>query len=72
MKINLILIGLFATVVVGLSSCQKGDLYANPNVAAESNTIPASLILNHLTSNLMKEEEPVISQVYKWNQNIVV
>ena len=71
MKINLIIIGLLATVVLGLSSCQKGDLYANPNVAAESNTIPASLILNHLTSNLMKEEEPVISQVYKWNQNIV-
>ena len=70
MKINLIIVGLIA-VVIGFSSCQKGDLFSNPNVAAESSTIPASLILNHLTSNLMKEEEPVISQVYRWNQNIV-
>ena len=58
-------------LVVGFSSCQKGDLLSNPNVAAESSTIPASLLLNHITANLMKEEEPVISSVYRWNQNIV-
>ncbi len=59
-------------IAFGASSCQKSsDLLANPNVAAESSTIPASLLLNHLTSNLMREEEPVISTVYRWNQNIV-
>src|SRR5882757_4405915 len=56
---------------IGISSCQKGDLLSNPNVAAESSTVPASLILNHLTANLLREEEPVISTVYRWNQNLV-
>lgn len=54
-----------------ISGCQKGDLLSNPNVAAENATVPVSLILNHLTSNMMREEEPVISTVYRYNQNIV-
>ncbi|MEI9955507.1 MAG: hypothetical protein WDM90_04170 [Ferruginibacter sp.] len=58
-------------IIIAASSCQKGDLLTNPNVAAESSTVPASLILNNLTSNLMREEEPVISTVYRYNQNIV-
>ena len=64
-------IAALSTAVILLSSCQKGDLLSNPNVAAESATIPASLILNHLTSNLLREEEPIVSQVYRYNQNIV-
>jgi len=72
MKINRfnILAGL-TVLMLGASSCQKGDLLSNPNGAAESSTVPASLILNHLTANLMREEEPVISQVYRYNQDIV-
>src|SRR5579859_3369373 len=58
-------------IMLGASSCQKGDLLSNPNVAAESSTVPVSLILNHITANLMREEEPVISTVYRYNQNIV-
>jgi hypothetical protein len=65
-----ILIGL-SIIVTGTTGCQKGDLLSNPNVAAESSTVPVSLILNHITSNTMREEEPIISQVYKYNQNIV-
>ncbi len=65
----------FIIVAVALvtvaSSCQKGDLLSNPNVAAESSTVPASLIFNHIASNTLREEEPVISNVYRWNQNIV-
>lgn len=61
---------LLITLLV-VSGCQKGDLLSNPNVSAENSTIPAALLLNHLTANLMREEEPVISTVYRYNQNIV-
>ena len=67
---NSIIAGLIA-LVFAAAGCQKGDLLSNPNVAAETSTVPATLILNNLTANLMREEEPVISNVYKWNQNIV-
>lgn len=60
---------LFAAIVI--TGCQKGDLLSNPNTASESSTIPASLILNHITATLQREEEPIVSSVYKWNQNIV-
>ncbi len=69
-KINNIILGLVA-ISFGITSCQKGDLLSNPNVAAESSTIPSSLILNHITANLMKEEDPIVSNVWKWNQNTV-
>ncbi|HVI49267.1 MAG TPA: SusD/RagB family nutrient-binding outer membrane lipoprotein [Chitinophaga sp.] len=54
-----------------ISGCQKGDLLSNPNVAAENATVPVSLILNHITANMLREEEPVISTVYRYNQEIV-
>ncbi len=59
------------TAGMAVSGCQKGDLLSNPNVAAESSTIPASLILNHITATLPREEEPIISPVYRWDQFIV-
>ncbi|HWD86550.1 MAG TPA: SusD/RagB family nutrient-binding outer membrane lipoprotein [Mucilaginibacter sp.] len=46
-----------AILVIGLVSvtgCQKGDLVDNPNVAGATGTVPASLLLNHLTSALVK------------------
>ncbi|MFT3704550.1 MAG: SusD/RagB family nutrient-binding outer membrane lipoprotein [Agriterribacter sp.] len=58
-------------ITTGLSSCQKGDLLSNPNVAAENSTVPVSLIFNHIAANTLREEEPVISTVYRYNQNIV-
>jgi hypothetical protein len=69
-KFSNIILGLVA-VSFGITGCQKGDLLYNPNVAAESSTIPSSLILNHITANLMKEEDPITSNVWKWNQNTV-
>ena len=69
-KISNIILGLVA-VSFGITGCQKGDLLPNPNVAAESSTVPASLLLNHITANLMKEEDPITSNVWKWNQNTV-
>ncbi len=72
MKINFKNLLLSVVIItVAFTSCQKGDLISNPNVAAESSTIPTSLILNHITANLMKEEEPIISQVYKQDQFII-
>ncbi len=69
-KISNIILGLVA-ISFGITGCQKGDLLSNPNVAAESSTVPASLLLNHITANLMKEEDPIVSNVWKWNQNTV-
>ena len=69
-KLSNIILGLVA-LSFGITGCQKGDLLSNPNVAAESSTIPSSLILNHITANLMKEEDPIVSNVWKWNQNTV-
>jgi hypothetical protein len=69
-KISNIFLGLVA-ISFGMTSCQKGDLLSNPNVAAESSTVPASLLLNHITANLMKEEDPIVSNVWKWNQQTV-
>jgi hypothetical protein len=69
-KISNIILGLVA-ISFGITGCQKGDLLSNPNVAAESSTIPSSLLLNHITANLMKEEDPITSNVSKWNQYTV-
>jgi len=69
-KISNIILGLVA-VSFGITGCQKGDLLSNPNVAAESSTIPSSLLLNHITANLMKEEDPIVSNLSKWNQYTV-
>src|SRR5579862_3542706 len=40
--------------MVSITGCQKGDLIDNPNVAAAGSTVPASLILNHLTATLIR------------------
>jgi hypothetical protein len=69
-KISNIILGLVA-ISFGITGCQKGDLLSNPNVAAESSTIPSSLILNHITANLMVQEDPIVSNVWKWNQQTV-
>ncbi|MEI7628699.1 MAG: SusD/RagB family nutrient-binding outer membrane lipoprotein, partial [Bacteroidota bacterium] len=60
---------LFASSV--FTACQKGDLLSNPNVAAETSTVPASLILNHITATLQRGEDPIISDVWKYDQYFV-
>jgi len=47
--------------MASISGCQKGDLIDNPNVAASSGTIPASLLLNHLTATLIRSDEQPFS-----------
>jgi len=45
---------LFITGLVSITGCQKGDLIDNPNVAASTGTVPATLLLNHLTATLIR------------------
>ncbi|HEY9001366.1 MAG TPA: SusD/RagB family nutrient-binding outer membrane lipoprotein [Mucilaginibacter sp.] len=40
--------------MVSVTGCQKGDLVDNPNVAGATGTVPASLLLNHLTATLIR------------------
>lgn len=79
MKSYILKITAIFTAALIISSCQKGDLLSNPNVAGENSTIPASLLLNHLTWSFYRgggvvdkvansvEEEP-FGQVMRWNQ----
>lgn len=71
MKISFQYIIILLVTLSVISGCQKGDLLSNPNAGSDNSTVPVSLLLNHLTTNLMREEEPVISPVYRFNQNIV-
>lgn len=49
---SLQLLASFAIIIVVATGCQKGDLQDNPNAASQNGTVPASLILNHLTYQL--------------------
>jgi len=70
MKIKiLIAAGAVALASQCFTSCQKGDLLSNPNAATESTAIPVSLIMNHLTANLIRTEEmPFGGDIYKYDQ----
>ncbi len=79
MKSYILKITSLLVVVCTLAACEKGDLLSNPNVANENSTIPASLLLNHITWSFYKgggvvdkvansvEEDP-FGQVMRWNQ----
>lgn len=43
--------------VTTFTGCQKGDLIDNPNVALNTSIVPLSLVLNNLTSNLIRSQE---------------
>ncbi|TWJ04694.1 SusD-like starch-binding protein associating with outer membrane [Mucilaginibacter frigoritolerans] len=43
--------------MVSITGCQKGDLIDNPNVASNNSLVPVSLLLNTLTSNLIRTSE---------------
>ena len=54
--------------LITITGCQKGDLIDNPNVASASGTVPASLILNHLTATLIRGDEQPFSNSSKNEQ----
>ncbi len=82
MKSYILKITAIITLIAVASGCEKGDLLSNPNVASENSTIPASLLLNHLTYSFYRgggfvdkvvnsvEEDP-FGPVMRWNQFIV-
>ncbi len=43
--------------MVSITGCQKGDLIDNPNVANSNSIVPLSLLLNTLTSNVIRTSE---------------
>jgi hypothetical protein len=57
--------------MVSITGCQKGDLIDNPNVASSSGTVPASLLLNHLTATLIKSDEQPFSYSSKNEQYVL-
>ena len=55
-----------------LSSCNRDDsLTNNPNARPEDALVPAGLILNHITANLIKSHEMPFAQAYKTGQYYV-
>jgi len=67
-------IPLALTVIIGMVSitgCQKGDLVDNPNVAGAGGTVPATLIVNHLTAKLIRNDEQPFSQSTKNEQYVL-
>lgn len=73
MKIkSLVPIVLLLTIgMVSITGCQKGNLVDNPNVAAATGTIPATLLLNHLTAKLIRYDEQPFSMSTKNEQYVL-
>ena len=58
-------------VMVSITGCQKGDLIDNPNIASSTATVPASLVLNHLTATMIRSAELPWGDAYKTDQYFV-
>jgi len=54
-----------------ITGCQKGDLVDNPNVASSTGVVPATLILNHLTAKLIRNDEQPFSTGSKSSQDVL-
>ena len=57
--------------IMVLTGCQKGDLVDNPNLAASNSTIPSSLLVNHITANLIRNDEQPFSISSKNEQYVL-
>ncbi|WP_292010720.1 SusD/RagB family nutrient-binding outer membrane lipoprotein [Chryseobacterium sp.] len=56
-------------VLLCINSCNRDDsLLDNPNTRSEESLIPPTLILNHITSNLIKSEEMPFNQAARTSQ----
>lgn len=62
---------LLTIAMVSITGCQKGDLIDNPNVAGSTGTVPASLLLNHLTAKLIRGDEQPFSLSSKNEQYVL-
>lgn len=66
-KLKIVAAGLMLAATI--SSCQKGNLPANPNAINAEATVPVSLILNHITANFIRQEEMPLGQDASYNKN---
>jgi hypothetical protein len=57
--------------ILSITGCQKGNLVDNPNLASTNSTIPASLVLNHLTATTIRSAEQPWGDAYKTDQYFV-
>lgn len=55
-------------LMLSVSSCQKGNLAANPNAGNANAVVPVSLIINHLTATMIRTEELPFGDGYKSDQ----
>ena len=60
--VSLVLLATAATQ----TSCKKDGLENNPNIASSASTIPVSLLLNHITSTIIKNASPVSNSEEPW------
>jgi len=68
MKIkSMIASGLLLLSIAAINSgCKKDGLENNPNIASASSTVPVSLILNHITSTIIKSSSVVSNSEEPW------
>jgi len=71
MKKSLIAFAILLIIGTSFTSCQKGNLIDNPNVAGASSIVPVSLLLNHLTATLIRSDEQPFAQSTVGSQYII-
>jgi hypothetical protein len=55
-------------LMLSVSSCQKGNLAANPNAGNANAIVPVSLIVNHITATFIRNDEMPFGDGYKADQ----
>jgi hypothetical protein len=63
---------ILSSALFALNSCNRDDsLLSNPNTRSEESLVPPTLILNHITANLIKSDEMPFGQASRTNQYYV-
>lgn len=63
---------ILSSALITLNSCNNDDsLLSNPNTRSEESLVPPTLILNHITANLIKSDEMPFAQASRTNQYYV-
>lgn len=64
-------LGLLTFLLAGTAGCQKGNLLDNPNAAGDGTLVPPTLLLNRITSSIIKAEEMPFALANRTNQYYV-
>jgi hypothetical protein len=57
---------LLLTAAITNTGCKKDGLENNPNIASANSTVPVSLILNHITSSIIRNSSVVSNSEEPW------